>query len=59
MKIGINLVGVSYNDGLNGGRYRNFEDAKDNFFKYVINPLKEQGHEVFFYIFSYGSSKKE
>jgi hypothetical protein len=59
MKIGINLVGVSYNDGLSGGRYRNFEDAKDGFFKYVVNPLKEQGHEIFFYIFSYDNSKKE
>ena len=59
MKIGINLVGVSYNDGLSGGRYRNFEDAKDGFFKYVVNPLKQQGHEIFFYIFSYDNSKKE
>jgi hypothetical protein len=48
MKIGINLVGVSYNDGIERGRYRNFEDAKDGFFKYVVNPLKEQGHEIFF-----------
>lgn len=59
MKIGINLVGVSYNDGLSGGRYRNFEDAKDNFFKYVVNPLKEQGHDIFFYIFTYDNPKKE
>jgi len=59
MKIGINLVGVSYNDGTTGGRYRNFEDAKDGFFKYVVNPLREQGHEIFFYIFSYDNSKKE
>jgi hypothetical protein len=58
MKIGINLVGVSYNDGTIG-RYRNYEDAKDGFFKYVVNPLKEQGHEIFFYIFSYENSKKE
>lgn len=59
MKIGINLVGVSYNDGLSGGRYRNFEDAKDGFFKYIVNPLKEQGHEVFFYIFTYDNVKKQ
>ncbi len=30
MKIGINLVGVSYNDGTIG-RYRNYEDALEGF----------------------------
>ena len=45
MKIGINLVGVSYNDGT-AGRYRNYEDAVDGFMKNVVNPLKEEGHEV-------------
>ena len=36
MKIGINLVGVSYNDGAHG-RYRNYEDAIDGFITNVIN----------------------
>jgi hypothetical protein len=57
MKIGINLVGVSYNDGTIG-RYRNFEDALDGFMKNIVNPLKEEGHEVYFYLFSYDSDKK-
>ena len=51
MKIGINLVGVSYNDGTIG-RYRNFEDALDGFMSNIINPLKEEGHEIYFYILS-------
>ncbi len=57
MKIGINLVGVSYNDGTIG-RYRNYEDAIDGFTKNVINPLKEKGHTIQYYIFSYDSIKK-
>ena len=58
MKIGINLVGVSYNDGTIG-RYRNFEDALDGFMVNVINPLKEEGHEIYFYIFTYDSIKRD
>jgi hypothetical protein len=58
MKIGINLVGVSYNDGTIG-RYRNYEDAIDGFMTNVVNPLIEDGHEVFSYLFTYDSPKKE
>lgn len=58
MKIGINLVGVSYNDG-SIGRYRNYEDALEGFMNNVINPLKEDGHDIFFYLFTYDSPKKE
>ena len=58
MKIGINLVGVSYNDGTIG-RYRNFEDALDGFMSNIINPLKEEGHEIYFYIFTYDSIKRD
>ena len=58
MKIGINLVGVSYNNGSTGGRYRNFEDAKDGLFTYVVNPLIEQGHEVSFHLCSYENEKQ-
>ena len=36
MKIGINLVGVSYNDGT-VGRYRNYEDAIGGFMYNVVN----------------------
>jgi hypothetical protein len=58
MKIGINLVGVSYNDG-KIGRYRNYEDALEGFMTNVVNPLKEEGHDIFFYLFTYESPKKE
>ena len=58
MKIGINLVGVSYNDG-SIGRYRNYEDAIDGFMTNVVNPLKTEGHDIFFYLFTYDSVKKE
>ena len=58
MKIGINLVGVSYNDG-GVGRYRNYEDAIDGFMSNVVTPLKEEGHEISFYLFTYDSPKKE
>ena len=52
MKIGINLVGVSYNDG-GVGRYRNYEDAIDGFMSNVVTPLKEEGHEISFYLLKY------
>jgi hypothetical protein len=56
MKIGINLVGVSYNDG--EGRYRNYEDAINGFMSNVVKPLKEDGYEIKFYIYSYDSIKR-
>ena len=59
MKIGINLVGVSYNDGSNGGRYRNYMDAVEGFTTNVINPLKEAGHEISYYLFTYESPQKD
>ena len=58
MRIGINLVGVSYNDGTIG-RYRNYEDALEGFMTNVVNSLKEEGHDIFFYLFTYDSPKKE
>jgi hypothetical protein len=58
MKIGINLVGVSYNDGTIG-RYRNYEDALEGFMTNIVNPLIEEGHEVFCYLFTYDSPKRE
>ena len=58
MKIGINLVGVSYNDG-NIGRYRNYMDAIEGFTNNVINPLKETGHEIIYYLFTYDSPKRD
>jgi hypothetical protein len=58
MRIGINLVGVSYNDGIYG-RYRNYEDALYGFMTNIVNPLKEAGHEISFYLFTYDSPKKE
>ena len=57
MKIGINLVGVSYNDGTYG-RYRNYEDAIEGFMTNVVTPLKEDGHEIKFYIYSYDNIKR-
>lgn len=59
MKIGINLVGVSYNSGTNGGRYRNYKDSIDNFFTYIVNPLKQQNHEIYFYLYSYENEMKD
>lgn len=56
MKIGINLVGVSYHDG-SKYRYRNFEDAIDGFTNYITKPLLEQGHDIKFYTFTYSSEK--
>ena len=56
MKIGINLVGVSYNDGI-FGRYRNYKDAINEFFAHIINPLKEEGHEISFYLCTYDNIK--
>jgi hypothetical protein len=56
MKIGINLVGVSYNDGV--GRCRNYEDAIDGFKNNVVNPLIEEGHEINYYIYSYDNTKR-
>lgn len=58
MKIAINLVGVSYNSGSTGGRYRNYKDSIDNFFINIINPLKEIGHDISFYLYSYDNEKK-
>jgi len=57
MKIGINLVGVSFEDG-SIYRYRNYRDACDNFFKYVVDPLTKGGHEVSFYLYTYDSGEK-
>jgi hypothetical protein len=58
MRIGINLVGVSYNDG-KVGRYRNFKDALDGFYNHIINPLRDKGHEVVFYLYTYDNPHKE
>jgi len=57
MKIGINLVGVSYNDGTTG-RYRNYRDAVDGFFTNVVTPLKEAGNEIIFYLYTYDSTER-
>lgn len=59
MKIGINLVGVSYNDGTSGGRYRNYKDSIDNFFLNIVDPLKNDGHDIRFYLYSYENDKQE
>jgi len=59
MKIGINLVGVSYNNAKEGGRLRNYENSIQNFYKNVVNPLREDGHEVKFYLFSYKNEKQD
>jgi hypothetical protein len=58
MRIGINLVGVSFNDGKNG-RYRNYKDAIDGFNNNIVEPLRKQGHEVVFYLFTYDNIEKE
>ena len=50
MKIGINLVGVSYNNAVEGGRLRDYENSIQNFYKNVVNPLRKDGHDVKFYL---------
>ena len=59
MRIGINLVGVSYNSAKEGGRLRNYEDAIENFHTYIVEPLREKGHEVQFYLYSYENEKQD
>ena len=59
MKIGISITGVSYEINRKQERYRNYEDAVNEFFEFVINPLKEMGHEVNIYIYTYTSDKKD
>lgn len=56
MKIGINLSGVYYDDG-SKYRYRNYEESINEFNQYIVEPLKKQGHDVVFYIYSYNTSK--
>ena len=58
MKIGINLNGVSYHDG-SSYRRRNYADSIEGFTNNVINPLKESGHEISYYLFTYESEKKD
>lgn len=58
MKIGISISGVHYDDG-NIYRYRNYEDAVNEFFTHVVNPLRDMGHEVVFYLYSYNTIKTE
>ena len=59
MKIGINLVGVSYNNAKEGGRLRDYENSIQNFYLNVVNPLRKDGHEVKFYLFSYKNEKQD
>ena len=59
MKIGINLVGVSYNNAKEGGRLRDYENSIQNFYTNVVNPLRQDGHEVKFYLFSYKNEKQD
>jgi len=58
MKIGINLVGVSYNDGMNG-KYRNYKDSINGFYENVVNPLKQDGHDIVFYLFTHDNPQRE
>jgi len=58
MKIGINLVGISYNDGSQGGRYRDYKDSLKNFYKYIIDPL-QKNNTLLTYIFSYNNIEKD
>ena len=56
MKIAINLVGVSYTEL---GRTRKYTDSYDSFIEHIVNPLKEQGHDISFYLSTYDSDKKD
>lgn len=57
MKIGINITGVSYEDG-SIYRYRDFEESLPSFNQYIVKPLLEEGHQIFFYIYTYDSPKR-
>jgi hypothetical protein len=57
MRVGINLVGVSYNDGKHG-RYRNYEDAIQSLKDKIEKPLTDEGHEVSYHITTYDSEKR-
>ena len=56
MKIAINLVGVSYTEL---GRTRKYTDSYDSFIEHIVNPLKEQGHDISFYLSTYDSDKRD
>jgi hypothetical protein len=58
MKIGIAMPGVSYDDG-SIYRYRNYEESINSFYEFIVNPLRKEGHEVFFYIYTYDTIKTE
>lgn len=51
MKIGILLIGVSYNTTI--GRHRDFRLSSNNFYDMIYNPLKEN-NELFIYTTTYG-----
>jgi hypothetical protein len=55
MNIGINLVGVSYNDR---GRFRDYKKSYESFHRTIVNPLKDQGHIIKFYGTTYESIKQ-
>ena len=55
MKIGINLVGLSYHT-LNGEH--SYESGYENLFKNVIDPLKKE-HDVDLYLYTYHSTEEE
>jgi hypothetical protein len=59
MKIGLNLTGVSYNEGSTNERYRNYLDSLGGFTNNIIRPLIEDGHDLSTYIFTYDSIKKD
>jgi hypothetical protein len=58
MKIGINLVGISYNQIVDV-KHRNYKDCVNGFYENVVNPLKEDGHDILFYLFTHDNPQKE
>jgi hypothetical protein len=58
LKIGINLVGVSFDDG-SIYRYRSYKDALDGFNKNIVQSLNYMGHDFQFYLYTYDSVQKE
>jgi hypothetical protein len=62
MKIGINLIGIA-NGGVGNynGQNRNRDHKKSvkEFYEFIVNPLIAQGHEVFFYLYTYVDANQD
>ena len=56
MKILISLVGLSHHDV--GNFFHTYENCHENFFKYLVEPLRQGGHQVDFYLKTYETDRE-